>query len=236
MPNPNGPYPGRQLFLGSTPARKPCLVYLITGRSPESRLRKAVQVENTIRVGPVGDGPYDPLRHYNAIKYDNATGIIAVSNGIQTEAVYEIYRLLYNVDSSPNKEYLEKLLDGTNAEQDSMHTPRIAGALIPAKGNPIAIVGITTFDQRSSVRQFVPQPGKLIGISTYSGSLDDPEPRDPRNPLTELAFEGKTPMDLAIQLYDISAADYNGEDIRVSAVAAVYSAGVWELAIINKHE
>lgn len=236
MTNPNGPYPGRQLFLGLTSDKKPCLVYLVTGRSPESRQRKAVQFENTVRIGPVEQVAYDPLRHYTALKYDDSSGIAAVSNGIQTEAVYEIYRLLFNVDSVPGTEYMEKLLDGANAEPDSLYTPRIAGALIPARGNPIAFVGITTYDLRSVARQFAPRPGHLFGVSTYRGSLDDPEPRDPRSALTKLEFEGKTAGELANQLYETSATDYKGDDIRVCAVAAVYSGKAWELAIINKHK
>lgn len=235
MSNPNGPYPGRQLFLGVTVDRKPCLGYLVTGRSPESRQRKAVQIENTVRIGPVENVPYDPLRHYTALKYDNATGIAVVSNGIQTEAVYEIYRLLFNVDSAAGKEYMEKLLDGANAEPDRLHTPRIAGVLIPARGNPIAIIGITTFDVRSVVHQVAPLPGKLAGVSTYSGSLDNPEPRDPASALTELDFHGKTAEALAKHLYDMSAADYKGDDIRICAVAGIYSGGRWEISILNKH-
>ena len=235
MPNPNGPYPGRQLFLGLTVEKKPCLVYLVTGRSPESRKREAVHIENTVRIGPVEKGPYDPLRHYTAVKYDNSSGIAAVSNGIQTEAVYEIYRLLYNVDSAAGKEYVEDLLDGTNAEPDAIHTPRIAGVIVPTKGKPVAIIGITTHDLRSVAYQFVPQPGKLAGISTYSGDLENPEPRDPHRPLSELEISAKTPAGLAQHLYEISAADYKGDDIRVCAVGAVYSGGEWEIAVLNKH-
>src|ERR1035437_1321508 len=120
MPNPNGPYPGRQLFLGLTSDRKPCVVYLVTGRSPESRQRKAIKIDNTVRIVPVENVAYDSLRHYTALKYDDSSGIAAVSNGIQTEAIYETYRLMFNVDSAAGKEYMEKLLDGTNAEPDSL--------------------------------------------------------------------------------------------------------------------
>ena len=235
MSNPNGPYPGRQLFLGSTVDRHPCLVYLVTGRSSESRRRKAVHMENTVRIGPAEKGPYDPLRHYTAIKYDNASGIAAVSNGIQTEAIYETYRLLYNVDSAPGKEYVEKLLDGANAEPDSLHTPRIAGVIVPTKGRPLAIVAITTYDLRSVATQFAPLPGMLLGISTYGGDLENPAPREPHRPLTELDFKGKTPAELAKHLYDMSAADYKGDDIRVCAVGGIYSDGKWEIALLNKH-
>jgi len=37
MTNPNGPYPGRQLFIGMTLSGNPAVVYLVTGRSPASR-------------------------------------------------------------------------------------------------------------------------------------------------------------------------------------------------------
>jgi len=57
MNNPSGPYPGRQLFLGLTPAEEPCFAYLVTGRSPESRQRKAIAIENTVRIGPLGEYP-----------------------------------------------------------------------------------------------------------------------------------------------------------------------------------
>ena len=49
MKNPNGPYPGRQLFLGMTASGKPAFVYLVTGRSPQSRERKASQIIDWVR-------------------------------------------------------------------------------------------------------------------------------------------------------------------------------------------
>src|SRR5271157_1431843 len=125
--NPNGPYPGRQLFLGMTMTGNPAVAYLVTGRSPASRERKASALDNGIIIGPLGNQSYDPLRHYTGVKYDNASGVMAVSNGIQTEAIFETYKLLFNTNSIPAKDFLEKLLDGAGAEPDSYHTPRIAG-------------------------------------------------------------------------------------------------------------
>ena len=93
MNNPIGPYPGRQIFLGKTIKGDPCFAYLITGRSPESRQRKAVRVDDVIRIGPLGDQAYDPLRHYNAVKFDRGSGVLSVSNGIQTDAGFEMYKL-----------------------------------------------------------------------------------------------------------------------------------------------
>ena len=103
MNNPNGPYPGRQLFLGLTLEDEPCFAYLVTGRSPESRERIAIPLDDGIRIGPIGNLRYDNLRHYSAVKYDNKSGIAVVSNGIQTEAIFETYRLLYNTGSYPGQ-------------------------------------------------------------------------------------------------------------------------------------
>ena len=47
MNNPNGPYPGRQLFLGTTVDGRRAFAYLVTGRSPASPERKATVRENS---------------------------------------------------------------------------------------------------------------------------------------------------------------------------------------------
>lgn len=235
MSNPNGPYPGRQLFLGLTVDRRLCFSYLVTGRSPESRQRKAVKIETTVRIGPLGDIPYDPLRHYTAVKYEDSTGIAAVSNGIQTEAIYETYRLLFNVGAPVTKYFMEKLLEGANAEPDSLHTPRIAGIVIANKGNPVFIVGIKTHNAPAAAYQVVPDAGHLTGMSVYTGSLDNPEPTSPTARLSWIEFNGSTPHELAKNLYDISAATYKDDDIRVCAVAGIYSGSSWDMAIVNKY-
>ena len=123
MKNPNGPYPGRQLFVGLTSEKKPCFAYLITGRSPASRERIATQVENSIRIGPVGTVQYDPLRHYSAVKYDSVSGILTVSNGIQTEAIFETYKLLHNTGNHPGQEYLEKIKTARKHHEASAYHP-----------------------------------------------------------------------------------------------------------------
>ena len=99
MNNPNGPYPGRQLFLGVTAKGSPAFAYLVTGRSPASRERKGTLTENGVIMGPIANEPYDWLRHYTAIKHDNSIGLMAISNGIQTEAIFETYRLIYHTGS-----------------------------------------------------------------------------------------------------------------------------------------
>ena len=146
MKNPNGPYPGRQLFLGTTVAGKPAFMYLVTGRSPQSRERKAVRRGDSVIMGPLGDAPYDWLRHYTAVKCDTSAGLLAVTNGIQTEAVFEMYKLLYHTGSTPARSYLKKILSGAGFEPDSLRTPRPAGVVTnPAgKTSPIYLVGIVT--------------------------------------------------------------------------------------------
>ena len=235
MNNPSGPYPGRQLFLGLTASQKPCLAYLGSGRSPESRQRKAIVVENTVRIGPLGNTPYDPLRHYTALKYDSSAGIAVITNGIQTEAIYETYKLLFNVGTPATQDFLAKLLDGANAEPDSLHTPRIAGAIIINKGNPVFIIGIKTNNAPSAAYQVAPAAGHITGISTYQGNMDNPEPTSPTARLAWLDFNGSTPHSLVQYLYDISAANYKDDDIRVCAVGGIYSGSSWDVAIINKY-
>ena len=147
MKNPNGPYPGRQVFVGVTVKGNPALAYLVTGRSPQSRERKATMRENSIIMGPLGDAPYDWLRHYTALKYDNEIGLAAFSNGIQTEAIFETYKLLYHTGAVPSKSYLKKILEGANYEPDSLKTPRVAGVITnPANSLPVYLVSIVVYD------------------------------------------------------------------------------------------
>jgi len=236
MPNPSGPYPGRQLFLGLTVGQKPCLAYLVTGRSPESRKRKALAVENGVRMGPIAaDAAYDALKHYTALKYDNNAGIVVITNGIQTEAVFETYKLLYNVGTTATHDFMAKLMDGANAEPDTMHTPRIAGAIIINKGSPIFIVSIKTYNVPAAAYTVSPAAGKMTGISTYQGNLDNPEPTNPTARLNWVEFDGTTPQALAKQIFDMSEATYKGEDIRVCALGAIYSGTSWDVAILNTY-
>jgi len=237
--NPNGPYPGRQLFLGLLTDGRPCLAYLVTGRNPASRERRAVPVDSGIRIGPLGKQEYDPLRHYTGVKFDNLTGLAVVSNGIQTEAIYETYRLLFNTNSTPARGYMKKIMDGAGAEPDSYHTPRIAGAVISrgAGKMPVCIVSIKTADASAGTFQIKLEPGVMLGVSTYQGDLNNPAPFDANAGLARLEFGGKTEGDLAEYLFDISQTSYNGEDIRVCTIGGVCSGdGAWRFQIKNRHQ
>jgi IMP cyclohydrolase len=235
--NPNGPYPGRQLFVGMTMSGNPAVAYLVTGRSPASRERKASPLDSGIIIGPIGNQPYDPLRHYTGMKYDNTYGIIAVSNGIQTEAIFETYKLLFNTNSKTTKDFMEKLLDGAQAEPDGLHTPRIAGVVTNGADNQqVCIVGIKRHDVPAQAFQVEPVSGTLTGISTYKGSLENPESFDPGAGLATIEFKGKTAIELAEHLFEISKAAYNGDDIRVCAIGGIRSDDkrTWQVAMRNR--
>jgi IMP cyclohydrolase len=238
MKNPNGPYPGRQLFLGLTKEEKPAFAYLVTGRSSPSRERRATQKENSIIMGPIGNVPYDPLRHYTAVKYDNSTGLLAVSNGIQTEAIFEMYKLLYNVKSTPTGSYLKKIMDGANYEADSLKTPRIGGVITNRGDNnkPIHIVSIKTAGKPAFTWEIKPKPGELHGVAVYNGNMENPGPFKADKGPVELNFSAVTPQEITDFIYEISAATHQGDDIRVCAIGGVRTDNVWKIALINRHK
>jgi IMP cyclohydrolase len=240
MNNPNGPYPGRQLFLGLTAKGKPAFAYLVTGRSPASRERKGTTVENGVIMGPIGNQPYDPLRHYTAIKYDNSIGLMAVSNGIQTEAVFETYKLMYHTGSSPEDSYIGAIMTGAKFEPDSLHTPRIAGLIMNPAGetNPVYILSIITDSPPAKTYKIKPKPGTLTGISTYNGDLANPGAFDVKGKLPVIELKAETPKDIADYIYGISEAFNQGDDIRVCAIGGVRSDDnlTWKLSMINRHK
>lgn len=240
MQNPNGPYPGRQVFLGMTASSKPAFVYLVTGRSPQSRERKATPRENSIIMGPIGNEPYDWLRHYTAVKYDNQIGLAVITNGIQTEAIYETYRLIFHTDSPPIPDYLKTILNGARSEPDSLYTPRPAGVITNPTGktDPVYIIGIKTHGRPAAVWELKPEPGTLNSISTYRGNMENPEAFDIDGGLPEVKFNAETPEELADYMYNMSAASYKGDDIRVCAIGGIRSEDnlTWKVAIINRHK
>jgi IMP cyclohydrolase len=236
MPNPNGPYPGRQLFLGATTDSKPAFAYLVMGRSPQSRERKAIHRDNIVIMGPLGNVPYDPLRHYSAVKYDDHSGILAVTNGVQTEAIYETYRLLHSVGTAPTADYIEKIMEGAQSEPDSLNTPRISGIVTSHEKSIVQFVAIKRKDIPAKAFRVSVSNGSLTGISTYNGDLENPTPFTSLTNLPQIKFDGRDAKELAEYLYQLSEASYKGDDIRVCAVGGIYSTGKWSIAMVNRHQ
>lgn len=237
MKNPNGPYPGRQLFLGLTVSGQPAFIYLVTGRSPQSRERKATPKDNSIIMGPLGKVPYDWLRHYTAVKYDSDIGLLVVTNGIQTEAIFETYKLLYHTGSKPDKSYLKKIMDGANYEPDSLKTPRPAGVITnPAgKSEPVYLISIATHEG-TGAWQVKPQPGVFFGVATYRGDIENPMAYGIIKGPVQMKCDARRPKELAEFIYGISAVSYKGDDIRVCAIGGMRTGNNWKTAIINRHK
>jgi IMP cyclohydrolase len=238
MNNPNGPYPGRQLFLGMTVDGKPAFTYLVTGRSAASRERKATPMDDSIIMGPVGNAGYDWLRHYMAIKIDNSIGLMTVTNGIQTEAVFEMYKLLYHTNHQPDIKYIKQVMDGADYEPDSISTPRISGVIInpPGKTEPVYYASIVTNGKPAAAWEVKPKAGMFYGVSTYHGNMEKPGAYNIVKGPTELNITARNPQGIANFIYDISAEDYQGEDIRVCAIAGIREGTSWITALINMHE
>ena len=239
MSNPNGPYPGRQIFLGRTLKENPCFAYLVTGRSPQSRERKATKTDHGIIMGPVGNEPYDCLRHYTAVMTEENIGLATITNGIQTEAVYEMYRLLYHTNAAPAAEYMTNIMTGAQYEPDSLHTPRIAGVIAFRAGEsePIYVLSIITDHPPANTWIIKPEKATLTGISTYNGNLENPLAFDVSGSLPVIENDYSTPAEIAEYVYEISEATNQGDDIRVCAIGGVLSDDkkTWELSIINRH-
>ena len=240
MKNPNGPYPGRQIFIGRTAKGNPAFGYIVTGRSPASRDRRATPMDNSLIMGPTGSDAYDWLRHYTAIKYDNSIGLIAVTNGIQTEAIYETYRLLYHCGTRPVKGYLKKVMDGANYEPDSLQTPRISGLIMNPSGkkDPVYLLSIKTAGVPAYTWDLTFEPGTMAGVSTYTGDMEQPKAFNADKGPSPLACDADAPEAIADYLYAMTAADYKGDDIRVCAVAGVRSddGSTWNISYINRHK
>jgi IMP cyclohydrolase len=234
MANPNGPYPGRQLFVGMTTDGRPAVAYLVTGRSPASRERKATQRENSVVIGPLGTVPYDPLRHYTGLKWDDGSGVIAVSNGIQTEAIYEAYRLLFNTGTAPGADFIQKLMEAAGAEPDSLHTPRIAGVITSHQKAPACYISIKRHDGPARAAQVKLMSGTLVGISTYDGNMENPVPFSSFGSAPQIQFRAGSARELAQTIFDMSEASHQGQDIRVCAVGAIFAAGKWSVAFVNQ--
>ena len=164
---------------------------------------------------------------------------MAVSNGIQTEAIFETYKLLYHTASRPTGTYLKKIMDGAGTEPDSLNTPRIGGIITAAgEGKTVFIISIVTHERPAAAWRVRPGPGMFYGVATYSGDMASPGAFKIEGGPVTVACRADTPGALAEYFYGISAATYRGEDIRVCTIGGVRSGDghTWEMAAINRHD
>ena len=76
----------------------------------------------------------------------------------------------------------------------------------------------------------------FYGVSTYHGNMEKPGAFDISKGPSELKVTAKTPQEIANYLYEISAMDYQGDDIRVCAVGGIREGNTWKTALINRHK
>ena len=195
-------------------------------------------MEDSIIMGPIGNAAYDWLRHYMAVKVDNKIGLLAVTNGIQTEAIFEMYKLLYHTNHQPDDSFIKKIMDGADFEPDSLSTPRISGVIMnpPGKTEPAYYASIVTNGRPAAAWEIKPEPGMFYGVSTYHGDIENPGAFKIDGGPAKLKFPARTPQEIATFLYDISETEYKGEDIRVSAIGGIRRGNAWVTALINKHD
>ena len=146
MANPGGDYPGRQIFLGGLKSGHPAFVYFVSGRSKASQSRYATpfdESERAVRIKPTDTKePFDPFRHYQAVRIELETGLLLVSNSqAPNDMLVESYRFIpageinpYNYRLHPR--YMKSVLELAGSEHDSIEkpTPRIAGMVLNSGG------------------------------------------------------------------------------------------------------
>ena len=248
MANPAGNYPGRQIFLGGLDGR-PAFVYLVTGRSDSSKQRYAtsfIESESAIRIKPIKeDEPFDPFRHYQAVRIDPKTGLLVVSNSqAPNDAVFEAYSFMTDEEKLGDN-YLARLIAAIGPEYDNKEKPtsRIVGVTFPLEEVDFAsVLAITA--KRGDGQQLnfrMPYTNLLIWVPTYNGDLAyrNFDPFILTEKKTEFHPSAKTAEELANEIYEISDyADPVYGDLRVCSVAGIRNgngSGGWELARKNRH-
>ena len=219
-------YIGRAVGLGRTPNTNPVALYAVSGRSEESRARKATIHDGAVHIGPLDGSDNDPLRHYDAMTLVDSS--IVVSNGVHTNDIAEAYEKVKRSEDA-----IKNVLDELGAEPDSYHTPRIA-ALFNFVQHYRGYFGIVNEGREPNTWYNTIEVGKAFMLPTYKGDR-----QDPRNVVVNdsqhifpLNLYENTPEELAEELYRM----IDGYFV-VSAVAAVWNFNdqKWEFAVRNLH-
>jgi IMP cyclohydrolase len=160
-------YPGRGLVIGRSTVEDAWLIlYWIMGRSVQSRNRKFVVVENTLRTEPIDSSA---MEHPELLIYDamlELPGVYLVSNGDQTRTIYDALLAGGTFDDA---------LERREREPDAPHyTPRISGMLdlkSHAGTITLSILKASSADpaytDRFTYRPASPPRGLGFGLTTY---------------------------------------------------------------------
>jgi IMP cyclohydrolase len=244
-------YPGRIIIIGRDGTGEHDVVaYGVTGRSPSSQARRLVHDgDGTVRT-EVTDPEVlregnEQLLIYRCMR--PLPGGLAVSNGAQTDLVWETARdLLANTPPPPAAEILRHALDRT-CEIDGIDlnvyepdppafTPRISGLVT----GDAALAIIRRADDGSTRKDIygVPlTPGRGRLLATYAGNRTDPLPAF-EGPPVAVGLTGETPQETAELVYQALEPWLYYEDLRVG-VAVLFRqvrTGRIDAAIINRVE
>ncbi|MCR5610388.1 MAG: IMP cyclohydrolase [Clostridiales bacterium] len=221
-------YSGRGIILGTTPSGRIAIAYFIMGRSASSRARRFVRDGRDLAIKYTADK--DP-EHAELIIYSPIRVLgnkIIVTNGDQTDTVYEALRLGGSFESA---------LKTRCFEPDPPHfTARISGMVTTENGVPsyeLSVLKAGDDEGKTCVRSFFmyeKQEGVGHFIHTYMGGTDKLR-----------TFEGE-PWEVAIPdgIDEFTNAVWNGIDddnkvalyVRLSDPAT----GEYEDRLINKYE
>lgn len=160
------PYPGRGLVIGKSDNSTWQIIYWIMGRSTNSRNRRFVIDNTTLRTEPVD---LSKLSDPSLIIYDamlELPGFYMVSNGDQTQTIYD------TIQKGGN---FEDALMTRDREPDSPNfTPRISGIIDTRSSIPIVTLSIlkansidNNFSDRFFFRPYYPQIGFAYCLTTY---------------------------------------------------------------------
>lgn len=250
-------YLGRVIIIGrSADAKGDIVLYAITGRGPSSQARrfavdeeeKEIYVEPTDRKILETGNP--KLLVYPCIKRIKR-GVV-VSNGVQTELLYETAENWSHLHSAPSTpmELLTKTfetgsheIEGTDVTyyepDDPNFTPRISGCAM--RGTAALNVIKRSAEDEGALRNYfsfssIPGNGKMI--ATYTGVNENPLPSFQGEPL-DVVLPWKRIDDAVDAMYEALGPKEGRPDFRV-AVAGIYVGATYELGktmvVKNRHD
>ncbi|MDR2359835.1 MAG: IMP cyclohydrolase [Oscillospiraceae bacterium] len=161
-------YPGRGILVGTTPdGEHGFIVYFIMGRSENSLNRIFVQdADGTVKTRAFEPAKLlDPtLVIYNAVRYDYDWQTAVVTNGTQTDALFN------------QSGFMSHTLSKWDYEPDELCTPRISALIFPDEYT-ISILKASNGIGSKSARYYFNYPripGEARFISTYDGNAESP--------------------------------------------------------------